>query len=78
LARSLEDYERKVLTGHTAENRYAAQPLAIFWERDRNDLLSPIAADYTCHVRALMELAQELDEADILAPKSWNETQRGR
>ncbi len=69
LASSLEEYERKVLTGHLAENRYA-QPLAVFWERDRNDLLSPIAADYACRVRALMELAQELDKVDILVPGS--------
>ena len=73
--RSLEDYERKVLTGHKAQSRYS-QPLQLFWERDRNDVFSPIAADYACRVRALMGLAKAFERNDDIPgrPKPWNET----
>ena len=78
-ARSLEDYEHKVLTGHKAENRYSESPLALFWERDRNDVLSPIAADYACRVRALIELAKEMEAKGDLGRAAlhahlWNTT----
>lgn len=76
--RSLEDYEQKVLTGHKVHNRYA-RPLEIFWERDRNDALSPIAAEYGCRVQALMDLATEWERGgkilNVSRPRSWNETQ---
>ena len=79
--RSLEDYEQKVLTGHKVHNRYA-RPLEIFWERDQNDVLSPIAAEYRCRVRAPMDLAMERERAgkipNVSRPRSWNETQHDR
>ena len=50
-----------------AEDRYAESPLALFWERDRNDVLSSIAADYACRVRASVKLAKEMEgEGDVL------------
>ena len=47
-------------------NRYAADPLHVFWERDRNDFLKPVAADYACRVRALIELIREMEAASNL------------
>jgi hypothetical protein len=69
-----------VLTSLSA-GRYST-PLKIFWERDRNDVLSPIAADYACRVRALIELAKEMEERgkipDAPKPKLWNETHKSK
>lgn len=78
IARSLEDYGSKMQTTYSPE-RYA-EPLRIFWERDRNDVLSPIAADFACHVRALIDLAKAMEERgeihEGLLPRLWNETHK--
>jgi hypothetical protein len=57
---SLGSLQVKVLTGHKALNRYT-QPLQLWWERDRNDLLDTSAADYGCRVRAALEQVREIE-----------------
>lgn len=75
--RSLEEYDQKALHGNTKHERND-EPLKKFFERDRNGVLSPIAADYSCRVHALLEKIQEMQVAGkiqtVQRPRPWNET----
>lgn len=75
--RSLEEYDQKALHGDTKHERNS-EPLKKFFDRDRNDVLSPVAADYSCRVHALLEQIQNMQIAGMIPavqrPRPWNET----
>jgi hypothetical protein len=75
--RSLKEYDQKALHRDTKHERNT-EPLKKFFDRDRNTVLSPVAADYSCRVHALLQQIQEMQVAgkirSVQRPRPWNET----
>ena len=50
--KSLEDYDRKILTHRTNTGRYKEKPLQLFWDREKGDNIDFSGIEWSCNVRS--------------------------